>query len=96
MSRATRRRPRLRILSSHEQPEVREAIGQQRVFGLGFSFASSLNDLMYITAAPALVGGVCSLVLIRSKDFVKREGTGRATSDVRDSPASPQVSRRAQ
>jgi hypothetical protein len=38
------------------------------------SFASGLNDLLYITAALALAGGVCALLLIRSKDFVKREG----------------------
>jgi EmrB/QacA subfamily drug resistance transporter len=38
------------------------------------SFASGLNDLLYITAALALLGGVCAAVLIRSKDFVKREG----------------------
>jgi EmrB/QacA subfamily drug resistance transporter len=38
------------------------------------SFASGLNDLLYITAALALAGGVCAMVLIRGKDFVKREG----------------------
>ena len=37
------------------------------------SFAAGLDDLLYITAALALAGGVCALLLIRSKDFVKRE-----------------------
>jgi EmrB/QacA subfamily drug resistance transporter len=36
------------------------------------AFAAGLNDLLYVTAALALVGGVCSLLLIRSKDFVQR------------------------
>jgi EmrB/QacA subfamily drug resistance transporter len=45
------------------------------------SFASGLNDLLYITAALALVGGVCATVLIRQKDFVKRDYTGAATAD---------------
>jgi EmrB/QacA subfamily drug resistance transporter len=38
------------------------------------SFASGLNVLLYISATLALVGGVCAILLIRSKDFVKREG----------------------
>jgi predicted MFS family arabinose efflux permease len=37
------------------------------------SFAAGLDDLLYITAALALAGGVCALLLIRSKEFVKRE-----------------------
>jgi len=36
------------------------------------AFAAGLNDLLYLTAALALVGGVCSLLLIRRKDFVQR------------------------
>jgi MFS family permease len=36
------------------------------------AFAAGLNDLLYVTAALALVGGVCSLLLIRRKDFVQR------------------------
>jgi EmrB/QacA subfamily drug resistance transporter len=51
------------------------------------SFASGLNDLLYITAALALVGGVCALLLIRSKDFVKREGAAPGTASAPDSPA---------
>jgi EmrB/QacA subfamily drug resistance transporter len=52
------------------------------------SFASGLNDLLYITAAVALAGGVGALLLIRSKDFVRRDGTAPGTSSVPDSPAS--------
>jgi EmrB/QacA subfamily drug resistance transporter len=37
-------------------------------------FAAGLNDLLIVTAALALVGAVCSVLLIRSKDF---ERTGR-------------------
>ena len=36
------------------------------------AFAAGLNDLLYVTAAIALVGAVCALLLIRSKDFVSR------------------------
>jgi EmrB/QacA subfamily drug resistance transporter len=42
------------------------------------SFAAGLNDLLYITAGLALAGGVCALLLIRSRDFVKREGAAPA------------------
>jgi EmrB/QacA subfamily drug resistance transporter len=38
------------------------------------SFASGLNELLYITAVLALAGGICAVLLIRGKDFVKREG----------------------
>jgi EmrB/QacA subfamily drug resistance transporter len=37
------------------------------------SFAAGLNDLLYVTAALALVGGLCAMALIRRKDFVARE-----------------------
>jgi EmrB/QacA subfamily drug resistance transporter len=33
------------------------------------SFASALNELLYVTAGVAFVGAVCAMVLIRSKDF---------------------------
>jgi hypothetical protein len=36
------------------------------------AFAAGLNDLFYVTAALALTGAVCALLLIRSKDFVSR------------------------
>ena len=33
------------------------------------SFATALNELLYITAGLALVGAVCAMLLIRRKDF---------------------------
>lgn len=57
------------------------------------SFASGLNDLLYITAALALVGGVCALLLIRSRDFVQREGAEPQAANAAESPA-PAASRR--
>jgi EmrB/QacA subfamily drug resistance transporter len=36
------------------------------------AYAAGLNDLLYVTAAVALAGAVCALLLIRSKDFVSR------------------------
>jgi len=36
------------------------------------AFAAGLNDLLYVTAALALAGAVCALLLIHSKDFVSR------------------------
>jgi hypothetical protein len=33
------------------------------------SFASALNELLYVTAAVALVGAVCATLLIRRKDL---------------------------
>jgi hypothetical protein len=36
------------------------------------AFAAGLNDILYVTAALALTGAVCALLLIRSKDFVSR------------------------
>jgi predicted MFS family arabinose efflux permease len=36
------------------------------------AFAAGLNDLLYVTAGVALIGAVCALLLIRSKDFVSR------------------------
>ncbi len=37
------------------------------------SFASGINDLLVVTGALALVGSVCAMLLIRSKDFVSRQ-----------------------
>jgi len=36
------------------------------------AFAAGLNDLLYVTAGLALLGAVCAVLLIRSKDFVAR------------------------
>jgi MFS family permease len=56
------------------------------VLAIRSSFASGLNDLLYITAAVALVGGVCALLLIRTKDFVKRDAVAPGTASAPDSP----------
>ena len=37
------------------------------------SFASGINELLYITGALALVGAVASLLLIRNRDFAQRQ-----------------------
>jgi EmrB/QacA subfamily drug resistance transporter len=42
------------------------------------SFASALNELLYVTAGVALVGAVCALVLIRRKDFHRPAEAGPA------------------
>ncbi len=39
---------------------------------IGSGFAAGLNDLLMVTGALALVGALCALLLIRSKDFVGR------------------------
>src|SRR5580693_472428 len=46
-------------------PADRAAIGG----ALRSSFAAGMNDVLYVTAALALVGGVCAATLIRRKDF---------------------------
>jgi hypothetical protein len=61
------------------------------VLAIRSSFASGLNDLLYITAAVALAGGLCALLLIRSKDFVKREPAAPETAGAADSAASAPV-----
>jgi EmrB/QacA subfamily drug resistance transporter len=46
-------------------PADRAAVGA----ALRSSFAAGLNDLLYVTGAVALIGGVCAAALIRGKDF---------------------------
>ncbi|MFJ8025505.1 MFS transporter [Streptomyces sp. NPDC096311] len=75
----------------HVLASVPAADRKATVLAIHSSFASGLNDLLYITAALALVGGALSLVLIRSKDFVKRTGTAPGAAGVQDSPASATV-----
>jgi len=43
-------------------------------FALRSSFATALNELLYVTAGLALVGAVCAMVLIRKKDFQPQGG----------------------
>ena len=38
-----------------------------------------MNDVLYVTAALALVGGVCAAVLIRRKDFLQPDAAAEAT-----------------
>jgi len=52
-------------------------------------FAAGLNDLLYVTAAVALVGAVCALLLIRSRDFVSRaEPPAASAADATADPGS--------
>jgi EmrB/QacA subfamily drug resistance transporter len=57
------------------------------------AFAAGLNDLLIVTAALALLGAVCAVLLIRSKDFVRTGRTGpqatAANEQVRPDSASP-------
>jgi EmrB/QacA subfamily drug resistance transporter len=82
------------IAAAVRQGSVRHALASipaadrgATILAVRSSFASGLNDLLYITAAVALVGGVGALLLIRSKDFVRRDGTAAGTASAPDSPA---------
>ncbi|HUA47388.1 MAG TPA: hypothetical protein VMA77_19285, partial [Solirubrobacteraceae bacterium] len=44
------------------------------------AFASGLNDLLLVTAGVALVGGLASMALIRSRDFVHAQAASAAQS----------------
>jgi hypothetical protein len=59
------------LLGSLPAPERGPVAGALRS-----SFAVGLNDLLYVTAGVALVGGVCAMALIRQKDFVARDQAG--------------------
>ncbi|HXT93098.1 MAG TPA: MFS transporter, partial [Trebonia sp.] len=50
-------------------PASRAAVGE----ALRSSVAAGLNDLVYVTAGVAIVGGVCAALLIRRKDFLSRD-----------------------
>jgi hypothetical protein len=50
------------------------------------SFAAGLNDLLYVTGALALFGAVCSLLLIRGKDFHRPAGEQGASSAPGEAP----------
>ena len=56
------------------------------------SVAAALNDLMYVTAGVAIVGAVCATVLIRRRDFHRRDeappgGSGEAAGQEATEPA---------
>jgi len=50
-------------------PASRAVVGE----ALRSSVAAGLNDLAYVTAGVAIVGGVCAALLIRQKDFRSRD-----------------------
>ena len=70
------------IVNAVRQGSVAHLIGsvpaaERAVVGgaLRSSFVAGLNDLLYVTAAVALAGGVCAAALIRRKDFHDRAGS---------------------
>ena len=64
-------------LISSVPPADRAAIGA----ALRSSFAAGMNDLLYVTAALALIGGVCAAVLIRRKDFHQPDAYAAEVAD---------------
>jgi EmrB/QacA subfamily drug resistance transporter len=65
------------------RPQDRVAVG----LALHSSFAASLNDLLYVSAAIALAGAVCGLLLIRPQDFVRRTEAAPGTPGTQASTA---------
>ena len=60
--------------------------GQQRALvgdAIRTAFADGMNTLFVVSAAVAVVGGVCALLLVRSRDFV----AAQAPAAPQDSPA---------
>jgi EmrB/QacA subfamily drug resistance transporter len=55
------------------------------------SFASALNELMFVTAGVALVGAVCAMVLIRAKDFHQPGGSSPAGQASAKEPAAQEA-----
>lgn len=53
------------------------------------SFAGGIDDLLYLSAAVALVGAVASVALIRSRDFIARQGPAEEPA-----PSRPPAARR--
>ena len=53
------------------------------------SFAAALNDLLYVTAGLAVVGAVCAVLLIRSKDF--HQPGGQETAAATGGAAAPET-----
>jgi EmrB/QacA subfamily drug resistance transporter len=68
-----------RIVSAVRQGQVAQLIASEPPARRGevaaavkAAFAAGLNDLFYVTGGLALAGALCALLLIRSKDFVRR------------------------
>jgi EmrB/QacA subfamily drug resistance transporter len=57
-----------RLLAS--LPPARRGVVAEAIRG---AFAAGLNDLLFVTAGLAFAGGVSALLLIRSRDFVRRQ-----------------------
>src|ERR1700742_1051421 len=58
-----------RLLAS--LPPARRGVVAEAIRG---AFAAGLNDLLFVTAGLAFAGAVSALLLIRSRDFVRRDG----------------------
>ena len=52
---------------------IPRALQGQLQHAIKSSFASGINNLLYVTGALALVGAACSLLLIRNRDFASRQ-----------------------
>jgi len=52
-------------------PPARRGVVAETIRG---AFAAGLNDLLFVTAGLAFAGAVSALLLIRSRDFVRRDG----------------------
>jgi hypothetical protein len=72
-----------KIVGAIQQGNVAKVIGSvpastrgQLVGAIHVAFASALNDLLLVSGIIALVGALCSVLLIRSKDFVASRPAG--------------------
>lgn len=83
------------LLSSVEQGDPSQAFGAvapaqkgQLATALHSSFASALDEILYVSAALAIAGGVGALLSIRQKDFVASAAPdGSSPSRVQNAPA---------
>jgi EmrB/QacA subfamily drug resistance transporter len=69
---------------------IPRALQGQLQHAIKSSFASGINNLLYVTGALALVGAACSLLLIRNRDFASRqpvEGAGQGAPEPIRGPA---------
>ncbi|MBV9661289.1 MAG: MFS transporter [Acidimicrobiales bacterium] len=76
------------LLHTIEQGNSGQAFGSvpsvergQLAAALHSSFASALNDILYVSAGLALVGGIGALLSIRSKDFVASQPAASESSE---------------
>jgi EmrB/QacA subfamily drug resistance transporter len=68
---------------------VPKALRGQLETAVKSSFASGINDLLYVTGALALVGATGSLLLIRNRDFAHRQPTATGASPAAQPVAHP-------